>query len=108
MNNLKAIYRRIFRKARSAEQPSSGRSLNDHTAMAQKMMEMIVRTEEVELTCDDVFDLLDEFTEMALRGENVADLMPMVQHHLGMCPECREEYEALRRVIEHGRFDPAL
>ena len=102
MNTLKAIYHRIFRKAGQAEQPPSGRAPNEQIAMAQKMIEMIAHTEEVELTCDDVFDLLDQFTEMALKGEDVAALMPRVQHHLGMCPECREEYEALRRVIEHG------
>jgi hypothetical protein len=100
MNILKAIYHRIFRKTGTTEMSSSGHAPNGQTAMAQKMIEMIVHTEEVELTCDDVFDLLDEFTEMALRGEDVASLMPMVQHHLEMCPECREEYEALRRVIE--------
>jgi hypothetical protein len=102
MNTFIAIYHRILRKVGLAEPALSSNALNNQTIMALKMIEMITHTEEVELTCDDVFDLLDEFTEMALRGEDVADLMPMVQHHLGMCPECREEYEALRRVIEHG------
>ena len=102
MTNLKAIYHRIFHKIRAKEQSSYENAPNNQTAMAQKMMEMIVYTEEVELTCDEVFDLLDEFTEMALRGENVAELMPLVQRHLMMCPECHEEYEALRRVVERG------
>lgn len=69
-------------------------------AEARMMAEMIAGTEEVELTCDEVFELLDQFTEMAVRGEDVAHLMPLVHRHLEMCPECREEYETLRRILE--------
>jgi hypothetical protein len=102
MKNIRAIYHQIFHKTRAADMPSSASAPTTQMAMARKMMEMITHTEEVELTCDKVFDLLDQFTEMALKGEDVARLMPMVEHHLEMCPECREEYEALRRIVELG------
>lgn len=67
--------------------------------MAQKIMGMLAKTREDELTCDDVFALLDQFVEMAARGEDVASLMPMVQQHLDLCGDCREEYESLMNVI---------
>jgi len=57
-------------------------------------------TYEVEYSCDDVHRLLDQFAEAVLRGEDVARLMPLVQRHLDMCPDCREELEALLRVIQ--------
>jgi hypothetical protein len=98
MRNLKRFFTRIFRAPKAVKTATSG----DSSAMAQKMVEMISHTAEVELTCDEVFKLIDQFSEMAQRGENVTELMPMVQHHLGMCPDCREEYEALKRVLEHG------
>ena len=35
-----------------------------------------------------------------IRGEDAGHLMPLVQQHLDLCAECREEYEALLRVLE--------
>ncbi|NUM43154.1 MAG: hypothetical protein HUU38_00495 [Anaerolineales bacterium] len=64
------------------------------------LLQSLPHTREVELTCDEVFALLDEYADRAQRGENVAQLMPLVEHHLMMCPECREEYEALVRVLQ--------
>lgn len=66
---------------------------------AQKVLGMLARTADKELTCDEVFALLDQFAEMAARGEDVAALMPMVKQHLDMCKDCREEYESLLNVI---------
>jgi hypothetical protein len=62
------------------------------------LMQMISNTNEEELSCDEVFELLDQFSEMDLRGEDAARLMPMVQHHLEMCAGCREEFEALNQI----------
>lgn len=64
-----------------------------------KMARQIEMTDEVEYTCDDVHRLLDEFAEAVLRGEDTARLMPLVQKHLDMCHDCREEFEALLRVL---------
>jgi len=69
---------------------------------ADKILHMIQVTQEVELSCDEVHELLDQYTEMAIRGEDVASLLPLVQYHLDMCPDCREEYEALTRIINAG------
>jgi hypothetical protein len=59
------------------------------------MLGMIARTQEQELACDEVHALIDQFAEMNIRGEDPSHLMPLVQQHLGMCPDCREEYDAL-------------
>lgn len=67
--------------------------------LAQKILGMLAITQEEELTCDEVFALLDQFTEMAVRGEDVSSMMPMVEQHLGICSDCREEYEALERIV---------
>ena len=70
---------------------------------------MVAQTQEQELGCDEVYALLDVFAERVSRGEDVATLMPLVHHHLQMCPDCREEFEALLRAVdafggEGGRF----
>jgi predicted transcriptional regulator len=64
------------------------------------MLQALVKTEEHEISCDQVFAVLDEFAEAVKRGENVLLLMPLVRQHLNMCPDCREEYETLLRMLQ--------
>jgi len=63
------------------------------------MMMMLTNTREQELTCDEVLAVLDQFAEMAARGEDVSRLMPLVKHHLDMCPDCMEEYKVLEQIV---------
>ena len=64
-----------------------------------KVARQIEATHDVEYSCDDVYQLLDQFAEAVIRGEDVRQLMPLVQRHLDMCPDCREEFEALMRIL---------
>ena len=65
-----------------------------------KLLRSISMTDEQELSCDEVYALMDQFAEMVKRGEDASRLMPMVQKHLNQCPDCREEYEALLKMME--------
>ncbi len=66
----------------------------------QKLLQSLAMTEEQEISCDDVFAVLDQFVEAVRRGENVLIFMPLVRRHLDMCPDCREEYETLLRMLQ--------
>ena len=66
----------------------------------QKLLRMIENTKEVEFSCDDVYHLLDQYSEAVVQGENAEQLMPLVEHHINICPDCREEFEALLRVLQ--------
>ena len=66
----------------------------------RKIIQMIEVTQEVELSCDDVYYLLDQYAELAVKDGNTAQLMPLVEHHIEICPDCREEFEALLRVLK--------
>ncbi len=72
-----------------------------------KIARQIEMTDEVEYTCDDVHRLLDQFAEAVLHGKDAARLMPLVQRHLDMCPDCREEFEALMRILRASPASPA-
>ena len=76
----------------------SGNGMSSPEAL-RKMAEMLAHTRDVEYTCDEVLVLMDQFAEMVVRGEDAAQLMPLVQHHLEMCGDCREEFEALLRIL---------
>lgn len=74
----------------------------DKAAMMEKILTMLSETREEELTCDEVFAALDQVAELAARGEDVGRLMPLIQRHLEMCPDCREEYNALKNIVANA------
>jgi hypothetical protein len=85
----------VFNRWRGRKQPKP----SSPQAM-RKMLGMIERTRDDEYSCDQVHELMDQFAEAVLRGQDAAKLMPLVQHHLDMCPDCREEFEALMRILQ--------
>ncbi|MEW6403360.1 MAG: hypothetical protein AB1649_16310 [Chloroflexota bacterium] len=96
---IKQFIQRLF--GSKQQKPSSGGTSANPSEKMQKMMAMLSATREEELTCDEVFALLDQFAELAAQGEDVAQLMPLVQHHLDMCDDCQEEYKVLANIL-HG------
>ena len=65
----------------------------------QSMLQMIGKTEANEYCCDDAYDLLDLYADLADRGEDTTKLMPLVERHLELCSNCREEFEVLLEAI---------
>jgi predicted component of type VI protein secretion system len=99
--NIKQFFQRLFRSSKQKPSFQQSGMQGDKSAMMEKMLTMLSNTQDVELTCDDVFALLDQFTELAAQGEDVSQLMPLVQQHLDMCADCREEYKVLESIV-HG------
>ena len=71
----------------------------EDVAVIIQFLQMLEMTDENEISCDDVHELLDQFVELQQRGERVEELMPLVKRHLDMCRECFEEYEALLAAL---------
>ena len=67
---------------------------------AEKFAMMLEMTEDEELGCEEVYFLIDRYAELLQRGEAPKKLMPLVEKHLAMCGDCREELEALLRILE--------
>lgn len=74
----------------------------------RKIAGQLAHTQEVEYSCDEVLALMDQFAEKVVRGEDAARIMPLVQHHLEMCADCREEFEALLRILRAAPGQPGL
>lgn len=70
---------------------------------AGRLARALEMTHEEELACDECFDRLDHFVEKELAGLDAAAAMPLVQEHLQMCGECREEYRALLDALRAER-----
>jgi hypothetical protein len=63
------------------------------------LIKEIAETREVEIGCDECFEQVDRFVEMKLSGLDAAQAMPLVQEHLEICGECRDEFEALLMAL---------
>lgn len=70
--------------------------------MLNKLMKMISNTREDEIDCDEVHNVIDVYAEAVARGEDPAEILPLVKHHLEMCAACHEECEALMRILEEN------
>jgi hypothetical protein len=52
-----------------------------------------------EVTCDECFELLDEYVELEVAGADADRRLPGMREHLQGCPACREEHESLRDLV---------
>ena len=72
----------------------------DKKEFIQRLLEQLAKTEEHEATCDEVFEVLDMYTEAVTRGEDTDHLLPLVRRHIQFCKCCKEEYEVLLSILE--------
>lgn len=52
-----------------------------------------------ELSCEECFDHLDRYVELALAGEPADERVPGMRAHLDGCPACAEDFESLRDLV---------
>lgn len=64
-----------------------------------KIIKSIGMIKEEEIGCDTCFEELDRFVDMLREGKDPARVLPLVQHHLEVCPCCHEETEALLNAL---------
>jgi len=74
--------------------------MKDTGSMLKKLLGMVEKTNEQEMDCAEVFEALDIYAEAMVRGEDTSEMLPKVKHHIEMCRDCFEEYEALVRILE--------
>ena len=64
---------------------------------------MLGRTTEREFNCGECLQHVSEFAEHQLENQPVDEVIGKVEQHLALCPECREEYEALMKILKAGQ-----
>lgn len=63
------------------------------------LLKMLALTNDAELDCDSCFRLLSEFAETSLAGKSIPEGLKSIEHHLEICNECCEEFEALKDAL---------
>ena len=65
----------------------------------ENLMRLVGLTKDSEINCEDCLSVVSEFAERQLAGKSISAGLKAVEHHLSICEECREEYEALRQTL---------
>jgi len=52
-----------------------------------------------EVSCERCFELLDEYVELEVAGEDADAKLPGLRTHLQACPACHEDHESLRDFV---------
>ena len=69
-------------------------------------LERLLGPTDYEVSCEQCFELLDEYVELELAGADADARIPGLRAHLDGCPACREDHESLRALV--GAEDAAL
>ena len=52
-----------------------------------------------EVSCEQCFELLDQYVDLELAGEPADARLPAMRAHLEGCPACHEDHESLRALV---------
>ena len=52
-----------------------------------------------EVSCEECFELLDQYVDLELAGEDADRRLPGMREHLQGCPACHEDHESLRELV---------
>ncbi len=63
------------------------------------LKEALRKTEDEEINCEECLDRVAAFIELRIANQPLPDALRAVEQHLDSCPECAEEYRALRRGL---------
>ncbi len=61
----------------------------------ETLLELVEKTRNEEIDCDQFLERVAPFLERRRAAGEVPRGFEAVQQHLGVCPECKEEFEAL-------------
>jgi len=71
-----------------------------HPEQAKALMEMVLRTRDQEMTCDECLGEIAAFVEVQLTGTPLSAALQAVYEHLERCHHCADEYHVLRQALE--------
>lgn len=72
-------------------------------AQVSEFLRQIAHTREHEVDCGTCIENIGEFAEKKIVGADLDTVLASIEHHLSLCPECTEEYEALKKILEESR-----
>jgi hypothetical protein len=74
---------------------------HDHTPNPE--LERLLGPTGYEVSCDECFELLDQYVELEIEGADADERIPGLRNHLDGCPACREEHDSLLALVAGER-----
>ncbi len=68
----------------------------------RELLRIVAATKPQEINCEELLARVGTYLESSEQGCELSPELEEVAQHLEVCPECREEYEAL--LAAHRRF----
>jgi hypothetical protein len=65
-----------------------------------QMLERLLGPTGPQVTCEQCFELLDEYVELALGSADADARLPGMRAHLAGCPACLEDFLSLRDLAQ--------
>jgi hypothetical protein len=69
------------------------------TEERQRLLTRLLGPGAPEVSCEECFELLDEYVEHELAGADADRRLPGMREHLRGCPACHEDHESLRDFL---------
>jgi hypothetical protein len=68
----------------------------------QRLARLLELTGVDQYSCEETFELLDEYVDLVDNKVEAEALMPVVKQHLDKCPHCSHLFESLLRTLQNG------
>ena len=65
----------------------------------ETLLKTLALTKDEEVMCDSCMREIAEFAETQLKGKSIPDSLKVIEDHLELSGECREEFEALMAAL---------
>ena len=65
----------------------------------EQLLTRLLGPADPEVSCEECFELLDEYVDLELAGADADRRLPGMREHLQGCPACHEDHESLRDFV---------
>jgi hypothetical protein len=79
--------------------------MSKHDPTPNPELERLLGPRGYEVSCDECFELLDEYVELEVQGADADARVPGLRNHLDGCPACREEHDSLLALVTSEQRD---
>ena len=78
---------------------------DDRTDERRRLIAALLGPAEPELTCEECFEQIDRYVDVALAGADPDRAVPGMRAHLIGCPACRDDHESLLDYVSRAGDD---
>ena len=78
---------------------------DDRTDERRRLIAALLGPAEPELTCEECFERLDHYVEIAVADADPDLAVPGMRAHLIGCPACSEDHDSLLAYVRHAADD---